>query len=1646
MARKELWATGLDESVEVNQRALISKILARYSGEFTVFRELLQNSDDAESKTVEIRFETENGGDRAWKPEDSDLPNLRATNVHRWIFKNDGNVFQEEDWNRLKKIAEGNPDEDKIGAFGVGFYSVFSETDTPFVTSGSHWMGFYWKDNKDQLFARRGNIPLDTSSSWTSFELVLREPTPMPPAFDLTRFISSSIVFMSHLSEVSIHFDNKCLAKLTKASGIPKELGIPEGLNNTSPRKTMRVRGVKLVPIQIKAEVLRWIYSTWTEKPRLAAEPTTLKTKGGGFFSSLISALSGSSKRTTSELPAHVMPEPGDPLSVNTTNLSLSIFSANVEVQLDQKMIKALHRSTLKDPPTKLRYELIYTSKDEYDAAVKEDGEYTDKTMSIFHGLRADLDGSGLSRIFIGHATAQTTGIAGHMAARFIPTVERESIDLMDQNVSIWNRELLFIGGLLARSAYEQEISNINQIWKNLQEGSSSSSDQDMDTWLLRRGLHAAKFFTFYKSAPSTEVSATFESSFFSCMPQHFPIVSTRGIQNAYTVRYPDATLSTFVKRVPVVPESVLEGAQRMVSTMRSRGMLKEMSFEDVIGELRERPLDEQEILACLQWWINSSKAHSGIETMVMRLHRELIDAAVLAYGENKERLIQLSEIRTFINPTGLSHQIPLDGPLPDHLFPASLSRKLAPADMSSCLLWTELKVLDWLKHVCSASILASEHSYNIDTSSQWAERVLSVIARAWQNFPAATKEEVKSLLVRRTCVPTSNGMKPPSGAYFASADIFHDLPVVTLTSGAIKAPLERLLEAIGVQRHVDLQIVFNRMVKTNEWTIADLIGYLVSIRSTLTTEEMSRLKATPAFLKEKVETLPASEKLQRLQAKQLYEPNDILRQMGLPIIDWGKQKKWRNSSKEASFLFELGLRRNPPLSDLITLCAGEVPEIRRVALKYLLDNLEKTYYGFSAVTYEHVAFIPAAKDGKSCLGSPTDVFVEPEWATMGFLVLDSVYRPDATRLGIKLRPPIHQLILVLERNRPNKAEAHVWFELLAGRVSEITEEDRDRLSQMPIVPYNVQTDSNQGLTYLPPTQCYFSNENKTEYLSKLFVFVDFGVTANSFLAVCGAKQQPSVDEIAQILLEDAERFYSMTGGHVNFLAELRQIGLSYHHLSSSTIDKMRHAACLLGAQRKARKRQRTVAEADDFEDDEWEVVYHFRRPDEIVVADDTQSLRVFGESLFTAPQEDILEDLYLRLGAYRLSSLVKEEYGNGIEVLSSPSSTRIRTLVLERLPLFLHERSTSQLRFSFQWLNSERNFVVKTFRGLQITKSLALGSMRLTQKQDASAIAYRSATGPVHLRLSNIMDLDMYEVAISLNRLLLEKPTANDALLLTTILSTDLGLLKKRGFNVDRILRRHASQYISKAEPTSRPSKEQGTIGNLVNRTLAPPNYPRTKQKDSKVSERAVHVGQPVKTATPPPLSRSNITRLGSTIEKAIRACHSESDSKFDVLQNIREGLQREYHDTCGAVNTLRFIGEEGQLKVYLAQEIQQPHLFMGGKRPTLSRFINIVTDLGSLFGLPITSLHIFFDFSSQHIAFNREGSLFFNLRFYEAWHDYDVEAGTKTDAYIFWYFTFAHEIAHNLVQDHNAEHEFYFSATSQKYIARLFEVIQAT
>ena len=65
----------------------------------------------------------------------------------------------------------------------------------------------------------------------------------------------------------------------------------------------------------------------------------------------------------------------------------------------------------------------------------------------------------------------------------------------------------------------------------------------------------------------------------------------------------------------------------------------------------------------------------------------------------------------------------------------------------------------------------------------------------------------------------------------------------------------------------------------------------------------------------------------------------------------------------------------------------------------------------------------------------------------------------------------------------------------------------------------------------LPPNQCYFKNKSNGQAYSKLFVFVDFGASANSFLYACGMKEEPSVEDIAMVLLKDPQQFLQSVEG-----------------------------------------------------------------------------------------------------------------------------------------------------------------------------------------------------------------------------------------------------------------------------------------------------------------------------------------------------------------------------------------------------------------------------------------------------------------------------------------------------------------------------------
>jgi uncharacterized protein DUF3684 len=132
----------------------------------------------------------------------------------------------------------------------------------------------------------------------------------------------------------------------------------------------------------------------------------------------------------------------------------------------------------------------------------------------------------------------------------------------------------------------------------------------------------------------------------------------------------------------------------------------------------------------------------------------------------------------------------------------------------------------------------------------------------------------------------------------------------------------------------------------------------------------------------------------------------------------------------------------------------------------------------------------------------------------------------------------------------------------------------------------------------------------------------------------------------------------------------------------------------------------------------------------------------VFGLSCIT----HLLLELHLFLGSPRLSSLIKENYEMSREDRHAKIGPDIRHLILERLPLFLHEHPQSRTKVSFNWLNEEKNFIVKVFGKLSVTKSLHHGNTHNSEKHEASAVANRDGRGPIELWLAGNTQVDMYE------------------------------------------------------------------------------------------------------------------------------------------------------------------------------------------------------------------------------------------------------------------------------------------------------------
>ncbi|ORY79100.1 hypothetical protein BCR37DRAFT_349993 [Protomyces lactucae-debilis] len=1529
-----------EASVTVNQRSLIDKILSRYSSENTLLRELIQNADDADAQSVVISYES------IVEPASGFPEDLNKRLTRRLTVKNDGQKFRSEDWMRLARIAEGNPTDGRIGAYGVGFYAVFSLCDEPFIVSGDQSLAMYWRN--DQLFTRKAKLPVD--DDWTTFSLNMREPVEIPQLKDLTRFLANALTFSRSVSRIELRLDSTLLCTLKRVASPASEVST-KGLTTVTQDKYLQITKVESASVQITAT-----YENITQAVQKQGMGRLF-----GFLKETPKPVSGSS----------------------TSNIFLRVMTAHLSSSLSTNFAKELQRATKKQPPKQTKVQLVSMNRAEHEASTP---------AAIFENLQAY---PGQGRIYIGFPTHQTTGFSGHVGAPcLIPTVERESIDLVDRFVKLWNFEVLRAVGLLARVAYHHEFASVK-------------TEAD------------ATFVTTYfsiKSATPLKVDAPIEDSFFGSSTT-LPLYTASGVKPSTQVRLPDPSI-TFLKAVPVLP--LVMAKQPFIQKIAQLGMIEHISIGDIRQDLRDRVLSLEEGIRFLMYCSNQS-ARMDREALQTLLSAAIIGAPTASF--NAGAITSWSNAKT----------IPVEAPLPPTTVPSSVSQKLS-ADVLTSLGWSELRMLTWIEHCAAKEPFGRPPP--IENDPQIAALVLATFSKNFDLMNPVDKAEVVRLLQQRSCMPTRNhGLRTPGSTYFVHSKMFDDLPLIQ-----VKGVKDKVLAALGVRRTIELDLIFNRLVSGGAWSAYDLVQYLASVRNDIPREDIKRLHDAKIAESETSTT--------KFRATDLYEPNDTLRKLGLPIIKWPVDK-WKSTTEEAILLYSLGLRKYPKLDTLMsTVGTTKDAALYERTLRYMVANFAVHGYGADYTWNSAQPFLPSISNKRL---HPRQVFVEPAAALFGFEVLRRDLVPSAALFGVRPLPLVHELLESIGTH-PSKDLNIVTrqFELLASL--SVQHGDVKKWADKPFIP--------TAKGFASPDHCFFRSEKIEPWLGEVFELVDFGPQANLFLRTMGVRDQPSTVQIAGMLVNDAQHIFTLCGSESRYKLLLLKIARELE-----TIKRDGHLF------RSLQQRSILVAHKYKTGDQDDLILTSLRAANEIVIADDFTAFNMFKADVYSCPQDSYLEEFYISLGCVRLSSIVQDQAFRTGSPLVNDMTKGLRAVILERVTIFFANNSSSKSSRSIEWLS--KHLQVATSEKVWMQRTLVSQGKRIARTKIVTAIV--DGTSGIIISGSP----ENFDIAVALCRLVIERPKQADSLMLESLLSNSLESLKARGFNVNRILQRQEalkrereeqqrilSEQDKVAEAEARdPVLEQSSQEQMApaarqqgSRQLTPQSAPApvpsgffsTIRKGLGYSQPKPELPPPIyeqentgqAQVLPKPLQTNPVQPVQSqasidvALNKAIRATRSSDEpSVFSRPQTNTVSEAKTYCDAKPATDLVILSTLNNGLKLFITRGLDGDLIFGGELANAAAKFSVMLERLARCFGCNASAINLFYDQAGSTIAFNKAGTIYCNLRYF-----HQLGHATHADGKSYWYVTLAHEIAHNLVAEHSSAHEFY---TESLVVAQLRKLI---
>lgn len=772
-------ATDGEERVEVNQRALIDKILARYASAGAVYRELLQNSNDAEATVAEMYFTTSKDGENESLPTTGGTQSLtlqqprsadtkrtnitsRATKevVTNVTYRNNGLRFRPQDWSRLKKIAEGNPDESKIGAFGVGAYTMFSICEEPMVLSGTQALAFFWKGDALWTKTIADNHRPDADQGWTSFVLPSRDPYALPDLVEFGEFLCASLTFTKSLSEIRVYVNGKRRLAITKT----------------------QLQEPTVVKVASKSN-----HSSWLSWSGGRNDGNVITASPHGLFKL-------KDDQSLLESIYHVQVE----LDGNVAAVTARYLSAVAKTKFTNELIHRMERVTKKKPPSKVEVQIFLS----HDQSIVNDDRGQKQDQGVRQIVKSFSPRIGEGRIFIGFRTSQTTGLAAHLAAPFVPTVEREAMDLQDQTLRIFNLELLEFAGIIMRLTLEHSMVAIGIEYergaierkcleeklvqeareaeraKKREKNSASIADQEQDSSLADNPVESetgkmaktsslfgfAKFmakgvtksiktvvnnisdlvdetgggelihpldprplcveerqcimlmqsFCPRQSTPDPLVGTSLAQGFSRCISRAPPVLTRSGVLPGDQGRLPNKGMEAFVDD-RVIRTIVYQNAQEYHDVIAQS---RKLSLDDLAENFSKKVMDESEVIRFIKWWVKYNK----IQSRVSLLQGAELKEKIRFFHDNRKSkenddVLPVYDLKNFLFFVDKNRIRCADGydindlPMPDSILPKSIQDDVSNrilSDNSLSAWFNPLPIEIWIdfvsQHPCMTS------------------------------------------------------------------------------------------------------------------------------------------------------------------------------------------------------------------------------------------------------------------------------------------------------------------------------------------------------------------------------------------------------------------------------------------------------------------------------------------------------------------------------------------------------------------------------------------------------------------------------------------------------------------------------------------------------------------------------------------------------------------------------------------------------------------------------------------------------------------------------------------------------------------------------------------------------------------------------